>query len=80
MIFSSLSDTDCSVGAINLLSTTTPWPESASELYRLNGHRLSAKLVPTFVISVKEALGRILEFLDRSNYFFSQLAPQLLKT
>jgi hypothetical protein len=26
-----------------------PWPESASELYRPSGSRLSAKLVPTFV-------------------------------
>jgi hypothetical protein len=29
--------------------TKTPWPESASELYRPNDRRLSAKLVPTFV-------------------------------
>jgi hypothetical protein len=27
----------------------TPWPESASELYRPSDRRLSAKLVPTFV-------------------------------
>jgi hypothetical protein len=26
----------------------TPWPESASELYRPSDRRLSAKLVPTF--------------------------------
>jgi hypothetical protein len=26
----------------------TPWPESASELYRPRDHRLSAKLMPTF--------------------------------
>jgi hypothetical protein len=26
----------------------SPWPESASELYRLSDHRLLAKLVPTF--------------------------------
>jgi hypothetical protein len=26
----------------------TPWPESASELYRPSDHRLSVKLVPTF--------------------------------
>jgi hypothetical protein len=26
----------------------TPWPESASELYRPSGRSLSAKLVPTF--------------------------------
>jgi hypothetical protein len=29
-------------------SKKTPWPESASELYRPSDHRLSAKLVPTF--------------------------------
>jgi hypothetical protein len=28
--------------------TKTPWPQSASELYRLSDRRLSAKLVPTF--------------------------------
>jgi hypothetical protein len=27
----------------------TPWPETASELYRLSDHRLSAKLVLTFL-------------------------------
>ena len=27
---------------------TTPWPLSASELYRQSGRRWSAKLVPTF--------------------------------
>jgi hypothetical protein len=26
----------------------TPWPESASELYRPSDRRLSAKLIPTF--------------------------------
>jgi CBS-domain-containing membrane protein len=61
----------------------TPWPESASELYRLSDSRLSAKLVPTFadggchVVSVTDSYGRILGFLDRSRYFFSQAAPQL---
>jgi hypothetical protein len=30
------------------------WPESASELYRPNDHRLSAKLVPTFVERERE--------------------------
>jgi hypothetical protein len=29
------------------LKTKTPWPESASELYRQSDRRLSAKLVPT---------------------------------
>jgi hypothetical protein len=31
-----------------LYSTTTPWSESASELYLQSGRRLSAKIVPTF--------------------------------
>jgi hypothetical protein len=33
----------------SLLKEQTPWPESASELYRPSDLRLSAKLVPTFV-------------------------------
>jgi hypothetical protein len=33
------------------LNKKTPWPESASELYRLSDHRSSAKLVPTFADS-----------------------------
>jgi hypothetical protein len=61
----------------------TPWPESASELYRRTDLSLSAKLVPTFtdrechVVSVADPYGRILGFLDRSRYFFFQAAPQL---
>jgi hypothetical protein len=61
----------------------TPWPESASELYRPSDHRLSAKLVPVFsdrvyhVVSVTNSYGGILGFLDRSRYFFFQVAPQL---
>jgi hypothetical protein len=61
----------------------TPWLESASELYRPRDRRLSAKLVPTFadrgcrVVSVTDPQGRILGFLDRSRYFFFQVAPQL---
>jgi CBS-domain-containing membrane protein len=45
--------------------------------------RLSAKLIPTFadrgghVVSVTDPYGRILGFLDRSCYFFFQVAPQL---
>jgi hypothetical protein len=45
--------------------------------------RLPAKLVPTFVdrgchmVSVTDPYGRILGFLDRSRYFFFQVAPQL---
>jgi hypothetical protein len=61
----------------------TPWPESASELYWPSDRRLSAKLVPTFVdrgchvVSVTYLYGRILNFLDRSHYFFFQVAPEL---
>jgi hypothetical protein len=60
----------------------TPWPESASELYRSSDSRLSAHIVPTFadrafyVASVTEPYGRILIFLDRSRYFFFQVTPQ----
>jgi hypothetical protein len=61
----------------------TPWPESASELYRPNDRRLSAKLVPTFtdrgchVVSVTNPYSRNLGFLDRSRYFLFQVAPEL---
>jgi hypothetical protein len=61
----------------------TPWPESASELYRLGDRRLSAKLVPTFavwghhVVSVTDPHCRILAFLHRSCYFFFQVPPHL---
>jgi hypothetical protein len=50
----------------------TPWLEFASELYRQNDRRLSAKLVPTsadrgcHVVSVTDPYGRILGFLDRT--------------
>jgi hypothetical protein len=46
-------------------------------------HRLPAKLVPTFddrgchVVSVTDPYCHILGFLDRSRYFFFQVAPQL---
>jgi hypothetical protein len=45
--------------------------------------RLPAKLAPTFVdreccvVSATDPHGRILGFLDRSSYNFSQVAPQL---
>jgi hypothetical protein len=57
------------------LEKKTPWPESASELYRPSDRRLSAKLSPNFadrrchVVSVTDPYGRILGFLDRSRYF-----------
>jgi hypothetical protein len=49
----------------------TPWPESASELYRPSDRRVSAKLVPTFadrgchVVRVTDPYCPILGFLDR---------------
>jgi hypothetical protein len=60
----------------------TPWPEIASELYRPSDRSLLAKLVPAFadrgchVVSVADPHGRILGFLDKSRYFFFQVAPQ----
>jgi hypothetical protein len=69
----------------------TPWPESASELYRLSDHSLSAQLVPTFadrgwhVVSVADPFGRIIGFLDRTNitiikitFYFNSLTIQQL--
>jgi hypothetical protein len=61
----------------------TPLPESTSELCRPSVRRLSTKLVSTFadrgcrVVRVIDPYGRILDFLDRSHYFFFQIAPQL---
>jgi hypothetical protein len=80
-----------SVGFLETLSTTyqttktklTPWPQFASEFYRPSDRRMSAKLMPTFadseccVLSATDPCGRILCFLDRSHYFFFQVAPQL---
>jgi hypothetical protein len=61
-----------------------PWPQSASELYRPSGSRLFANLVPTFAdrrVSRSERGGSLTAvisgFLDRSRYFFFQVAPQL---
>jgi hypothetical protein len=60
----------------------TPHLESASELYRPSSDRLlSAKLVPTFtdkgchVVSMTDPYCSILGFLDRSRYYFFQVAP-----
>jgi hypothetical protein len=56
----------------------TPWPESASELYRPSDRRLSAKLVSTsavrgcHVVSVTDSYGRILGYLDRP--YFTKLS------
>jgi hypothetical protein len=65
------------------LGLKTPWSESASELYRSSDRCLSAKLLLTaadrecHVVSVTDPYCRILGFLDRSRYFFFQVAPQL---
>jgi hypothetical protein len=65
------------------LDIKTPWPDSARELYRPSDRLLSAKLVPNFadrrchVVIVIDHYDRILGFLDRSRYFFIQVAPQL---
>jgi hypothetical protein len=61
----------------------TSWPESVSELYRLSGRCLSVKIVPIFsdrgchMGSVTDPYSRNLGFLDRSRYFFFQVAPKL---
>jgi hypothetical protein len=59
----------------------TPWPESASELYRQNDRRFTAKLVTTFanrgfhVVSVTDLYDSILGFLD----FLSSSSSVVLK-
>jgi hypothetical protein len=65
------------------LVSWTPWPESASELYRLKDRRLLAKLVPICaerrcpVVSVTDPYCRIHGFLDWSLYFFFQVVSKL---
>jgi hypothetical protein len=59
--------------------TVTPWPESASELYRPSDRHLTVKLVPTLadrgccVVSVTDPHRRNIGFLDRSHYCFFQI-------
>jgi hypothetical protein len=59
------------------LSRLANYAERASE------RRLSLTLLPTFVdtgshvVSVTDPYGHILGFIDRSRYFFFQIAPQL---
>jgi hypothetical protein len=54
-----------------------------ANVYRQSDRRLSAKLVPIIVdrgfhvVKATDPYGRNLVFLDRSRYFFSQVAPQL---
>jgi hypothetical protein len=67
---------------LNIISII-PSPESASKLYRPSDLHLCLKLVPTFadrgchVVSVTDSYGCILGFLNRSRYFFFQVASQL---
>jgi hypothetical protein len=55
----------------------TPWPQSASELYRPSDHSLWVKLVRTFadrgrhVVSVTDPYGHILDFLDRTFFYMT---------
>jgi hypothetical protein len=65
-----------STATTQYLIKKTQWSESASELYLPSDRRLSAKRLTTFadrgchVISLTDTYGRILDFLDRSRYFF----------
>jgi hypothetical protein len=67
-----LLDNGLSLLSLPWIFWPTPWPESASELYRPSDRRLSPKLVPNFVdirchvVSVTDPY-RILGFLDRSS-------------
>jgi hypothetical protein len=71
------------VTVVDLTLNVTPWPQSESEVYRSNNRCLSAKLVPTFayrgchVVSVVDFYGCNLGVIDRSGYYFFQVAPQL---
>jgi hypothetical protein len=64
----------------------TPWLESASDLYRPNDRRLTAKLVPTFadrgchVVSVTDPYGRILGFLNREALRFLSSSSSVVLT
>jgi hypothetical protein len=73
----------CCCSISKCINKQAPWPQSASELYRPSDRRLSPKLVPTFadrgcrVVSAMDPHGRTVSFLDRSRYYFFQVAPQL---
>jgi hypothetical protein len=62
---------------VSLTYLLTPWPYSASELYRPSDRRLSAKLVPTsadrgcHVVRVIDPYGRILGFLDQPLFHYT---------
>jgi hypothetical protein len=61
----------------------TPLSESASEIYRPSERRLSEKLARSFayrqrhVVAVTDLYDRNLDFLQRSRYYFFQVAPIL---
>jgi hypothetical protein len=82
-IFISFNGKDDIILSMYKQNKQTLWPESTSELYQQSDRRLSVKLVPTFadrgrhVVSVTNPYGGILDFLDRSCYFFFQVAHQL---
>jgi hypothetical protein len=78
--FRGYNHTSVGYSVFTIWRVKTPWPESASELYWPSDRRLSARLVPTFAdrrCHVANPYGRILGFIDRSHYFFFQVAPQL---
>jgi hypothetical protein len=63
-----------------LIHKKTPWPESASELYRPSDRRLSAKLMPTFVdrgchvVSLTDPYAVLSVFYTgAATFFFKQL-------
>jgi hypothetical protein len=60
---------------LQFVMTKTPWPESASELYKPSDRRLLAKFVSTYAdrgcheVSATDPYGRNLRFLDRTATF-----------
>jgi hypothetical protein len=71
--FSHTNSRSTNLSTISSQRKKHPWPQSASELYRPDDRRLSAKLVTTFadrgcnVVSVTDPHGLILGFLDWSS-------------
>jgi hypothetical protein len=67
---------DHPTGSINYGSPfVTQWPESGSELYRPSDRALVSEVSANFCTT--DPYGCILDFLDRSRYFFFSIAPQL---
>jgi hypothetical protein len=71
----------CSTPHTIINTKLTPWPQSANELYRpLLVSEVSANFFADrgcHVVSVTNPYGRNFRFLDRSSYYFFQVAPQL---